>query len=785
MSRRRGEFEHRTSIFEGAFRAWSHLGGIEPLDLENKPTTDLDPLNFPLEADPRLASQKGKKKKEGGGGGDINNGGDDGLGGDGGKKDGGVRRDYPYEPLPRSGLAHPFVQAILSPWLGPDADQDAIQLGLTTLRTWWQHRRKGESGSAVVALGTDKMRGVVEGYTRHFFNLAHCLIVNDKEQPPRTLHGKMRDLEKSRNKKGKKRTREDESIKAAAMAFQSGFGPGVSVPNNQKQQGGDPSMLNPMLAGGGGGMPGMDNGNALLSPLERLHQAQRRQLTEQGGVHTNVGGGGQIPDSAAANTQPIEMKGRCMPGKVDLPGLVQQVSSAATQLAHRGMSGNAQGINKMALNNIDPSKYGDPTITPIVLASPNQNTGANDIQFMMTIDGITCAHCVKIVETVLKGCHGSRSPIDGLLDAAADMELHMVLIKIDSMAECRRIAHEAARNLSMVGYTAKAKGATVPGDMTLRDAWTVMDGTIPNVSPMRGFEWGYDCTCPDNNVLRQDCPRHSQMGPGVIEAFDKTERLMFDFINGCIKKTGMPCTAGHHCYCQANDNNNGTALAIKNEQHQQQGQPTNSQSNSNSMYQGQGNNTNNNNNTQQQDTNGAYMSYQQPIQDGAPSNNNSAGEGDNNGNGNGGMPSRRQGRSSMRMSIGRMSIGGLGGLGRQFSLTSETTFGRAMSGLSALSIDWENMDDFDINVDHSAGINNDIINGQQQGQGQKKDQQGQNGNGTPNPAEDNGQGGYGQQQGGEGNMRGPRVARRSSLRKNIPPMNNGGNPQAYNVSFNM
>lgn len=70
------------------------------------------------------------------------------------------------------------------------------------------------------------------------------------------------------------------------------------------------------------------------------------------------------------------------------------------------------------------------------------------------------------------------------------------------------------------------------------------------------------------------------------------------------------------------------------------------------------------------------------------------------------------------MSIGGM--GGLSGLGRHLSLTShsETTFGRAMSGLSALSIDWENMEDFDINVDHSEGINNDIINGQQQlGQG--------------------------------------------------------------------
>ena len=181
MSRRRGEFEHRTSIFEGAFRAWSHLGGLEPLDLETKPAANLDPLNFPLENDPRLAAKKAKKEKKAE---NNNNNNDDKAGGGGGKLDKG---DYPYEPLPRSGLAHPFVQAILSPWLGPDADQDAIQLGLTTLRTWWQHRRKGESGSAVVALGTEKMRGVVEGYTRHFFNLSHCLIVNDKEQPPRTL----------------------------------------------------------------------------------------------------------------------------------------------------------------------------------------------------------------------------------------------------------------------------------------------------------------------------------------------------------------------------------------------------------------------------------------------------------------------------------------------------------------------------------------------------------------------------------------------------------------------
>ena len=41
MSRRRGEFEHRTSIFEGAFRAWSHLGGLDPVDLETKQTSEV------------------------------------------------------------------------------------------------------------------------------------------------------------------------------------------------------------------------------------------------------------------------------------------------------------------------------------------------------------------------------------------------------------------------------------------------------------------------------------------------------------------------------------------------------------------------------------------------------------------------------------------------------------------------------------------------------------------------------------------------------------------------
>ena len=69
-------------------------------------------------------------------------------------------------------------------------------------------------------------------------------------------------------------------------------------------------------------------------------------------------------------------------------------------------------------------------------------------------------------------------------------------------------------------------------------------------------------------------------------------------------------------------------------------------------------------------------------------------------------------RSSQR----NPSIISYGGL-RHMSMNSETTFGRAMSGLSALSIDWENLEDFDLEVDHSAHINNSQIGNKMGGGG--------------------------------------------------------------------
>jgi hypothetical protein len=68
--------------------------------------------------------------------------------------------------------------------------------------------------------------------------------------------------------------------------------------------------------------------------------------------------------------------------------------------------------------------------------------------------------------------------------------------------------------------------------------------------------------------------------------------------------------------------------------------------------------------------------------------------------GDGGMMHDRAQRNPSIISFG----------GRNMSFASRRSYGRAMSGLSALSIDWENMEDFDVNVDHSAHINNATMN---------------------------------------------------------------------------
>lgn len=167
-------FFSRFVVFEGAFRAWSHLGGLDPATLETKPANKKDPVDFPFLHDPR--NETNPEEAE--------------------------RRKFSYEPLPRSGHSHPFMKAILAQWLvGISPDKQTLQTFETchqTLRVWWQHRRRGPSKIGLRTLRTVEVRIMVDVYTRHFLELMHPLLVSGKVQPPLTLRRKMRQLQQPR-----------------------------------------------------------------------------------------------------------------------------------------------------------------------------------------------------------------------------------------------------------------------------------------------------------------------------------------------------------------------------------------------------------------------------------------------------------------------------------------------------------------------------------------------------------------------------------------------------------
>ncbi|KAL3916420.1 MAG: hypothetical protein SGILL_005188, partial [Bacillariaceae sp.] len=456
------------------------------------------------------------------------------------------------------------------------------------------------------------------GYTRHFFTLSHCLIVNDKEQPPRTLHSKMKELEKMRSKRNKKRTRDD----------------------------GEPASMLPM-AGMNGGMAGMgdpmgagiaaDLQNNSLSPLERLHMAQQKQLASNGGVSPNDLGNTMQPIMPIIN-----IKNKCVPGKPDLPAIVDAVNHAATQLAHSGTRGaQPSAVPSSVTSGGGAVNYGDPDAVPIVYVSEN-----GDAMIAMTVDGITCAHCVKIVETVLRGCNGNKSPIDGLLDAAADRAVCAVLIRVDRVTNSKRIAFEAARNLAMVGYTAKAKVMSP----------TVEKGGKPTKMSLDDMFKAFQAA-----GLADPRDLHGQMTSAVFDAFDARGMAVHQILSGNtpmpsgMMDLGQPLMAGD---IQPLNDTGGMGL---------------------DLFGGAGGME------QLAASLGAGDMRPPPMAVG----------------GNAMRASRKERNPSI------VSFGNLGNLRMSLSgRMSEVSYGRAMSGLSALSIDWENMEDFDISVDHSAHVNN-------------------------------------------------------------------------------
>jgi len=144
MSRETKEFVHRTSIFEGAYRAWSYVGSIELQALE-----DIEYIGLQLK-----------------------------------------KHYVSYVPLPRIGLEHPFVTSILFQWLGERADEDDMHAGLKVIRTWWQHRKRGQSRQAKKLLSTSRTEHNVLLFAKQFFKIAHLHHAEyDRKSPPKPLPG--------------------------------------------------------------------------------------------------------------------------------------------------------------------------------------------------------------------------------------------------------------------------------------------------------------------------------------------------------------------------------------------------------------------------------------------------------------------------------------------------------------------------------------------------------------------------------------------------------------------
>jgi copper chaperone CopZ len=502
MSRREEEFKHRTSIFEGAYRAWSHVGGLEVDVLYDTPLKELDPVQHPLLDDVRSSGNgTGSTPK-------VMN--DDGT----------VRLEYPYEPLPRSGLTHPYIKAILAPWLGPNADQEAVEIGLATLRTWWQHRRKGENKSSVKSLGTTKMRLVVDKYTKHFFDLAHCLITNDQVQAPRTLHLKL---------KQSKRVKHLYRGSDAAMIVSAGSNTSNTSNNNNNYAEDDMSasmnstktLVQPHSNSPSTLLPPSVSEDVFIqvSPLERMYMVQQNAIIAQQ----------QEQQQGEYNSNVIQIKGKCIPGKIDLSGILDAVKRRTNSLSHIGSSMTRKnGNNEIdVVTNTDEIHYGGSKTTPLLFV-----TSKKEYMIVLKVDGITCAHCVKIVETVLKGCSGTvgKSPIVGLLDAAADHGVSSVIVWIDHPNHAKRIAFESKRNLSLVGYTAQPMKVQLDSLSTTSTSTTNLVGTTTASSEMKQqqerevllaamidvaisnpidfFDFGAPCSCPDSGVYRTNCRRY-------------------------------------------------------------------------------------------------------------------------------------------------------------------------------------------------------------------------------------------------------------------------------------
>lgn len=226
-----------------------------------------------------------------------------------------------------------------------------------------------------------------------------------------------------------------------------------------------------------------------------------------------------------------------------------------------------------------------PHFVPIVIL----NTG-RELHILLKVSGMISGHCVKIVETVLKG-RGFSLDIPGLLDVCAmvrcDSDYGIALIRVHSSSDPCNVEKECLRRLSMIGYRVKAFQIPFPRGKLRIDAnatvlanFTSILSSVPAQSsdqsesasniekqsrssavPLNvqsenthisiNFDWLLSCSCSDSIPSKEAsfCPIHSQLNDATFNLFlqvqEKSRRIdyrNFTICHRCGLKLGS-------CFC--------------------------------------------------------------------------------------------------------------------------------------------------------------------------------------------------------------------------------------------
>lgn len=565
MSRKRGEFERRTSIFEGSYRAWSHLGRLQPSDKKHpSPLHLLDQIISSLPAeeggtyDARFDPSGGVSTSQP------------------------LKVTYRHEQLPRKGLSHPYIRQILIDWQGPDATPKELNNGLTIFRNWWQHRRNGESKTALKELGTEPMKLLIKEKMLAYFELGFHFIFEQGEQPPKALWNQFSKEEKSRRNMEEKKRRVVENQKELKRKWSTEID---STRNNNHDDGGAIDKKEEVDSASGNKRQNLNDGLHHHHDMNSSCCDIRAADTMDGypaGTRTSFA----TTDRTNVDNRNMGVLERnyqdlgIAPSKVsprphespDIPFMVTIGQSTIKPQCPRRVSPPTSQLSDPTYRQYsaidvvsDDDSDNSDCKSPVIFISPN-----GDIQIALSIlNGIKCKSCINMIETALVGPNNGDSSlpkIDGLLDAIASKTYSSVILKITKSSNARFVASRAEQALSEVGYDAKVKEMNVidhgglPVDLSvLCTAFDVVAATKEEDV----MDWSLQCVCQEHD----DCERHGPQNMRLFDAFARQEIQINGFVGGCGRRHGYSCSCGPKCRCAGCCEHNNFTPSIPTLQH--------------------------------------------------------------------------------------------------------------------------------------------------------------------------------------------------------------------------